>query len=120
MTIERAIKKAIMEGAYGPSFWRTRHERDPHTNWTRREWDEVYSESAQKRMFLDPSFWQSLIGKAATCDKCGEIIEVEVSHCADESAGTYHVIGEWQYKWHRFIDHLAEGGTAETFFETLT
>jgi hypothetical protein len=26
----------------------------------------------------------------------------------------------WLYHWHRFIDHLAEGKTAASFFESLS
>ena len=28
-------------------------------------------------------------------------------------------IEEWKRNWHRFIDHLADGKTAESFFDTL-
>ena len=27
--------------------------------------------------------------------------------------------GRWEYEWHRFIDHLADGKDAESFFALL-
>lgn len=34
--------------------------------------------------------------------------------------GKLHEVGKiWLYNWHRFIDHLAEGKTAEEFFASL-
>ncbi|HVB33734.1 MAG TPA: hypothetical protein VNJ52_05090 [Patescibacteria group bacterium] len=53
-------------------------------------------------VFLDPSFWQSL-GKALGWG------ENDTAHR-----------NEWISRWHDFIDHLAEGKSAESFFETLT
>lgn len=46
---------------------------------------------------IDPLFWQSL-GKAM---------------------GWSPMYGEWKTKWHRFIDHLAEGKDINSFFENL-
>jgi hypothetical protein len=71
-------------------------------------------------IFLDPSFWQSL-GKAlgwidaeypngsimCNSEKC------DSRYC--EYAGYRNPVDQW----HRFIDHLAEGKTAESFFEAL-
>lgn len=53
---------------------------------------------------LDPLFWQSL----------GKAMGWETQF--DEDKGFNH---QWQYEWHRFIDHLAEGKDAESFFESL-
>jgi hypothetical protein len=61
--------------------------------------------SLASEMFLDPSFWQSL-GKALGWD---ERID----------DGSHYAKPGWLEAWHRFIDHLAEGKTAESFFETL-
>lgn len=60
---------------------------------------------------LDPLFWQAL-GKAEgweqdfgeTCPLC----EVEVYE------GT-----EWEYHWHRFINHLTQGKDIDSFFTNL-
>lgn len=50
--------------------------------------------------FLDPLFWQSL-GKAMGWIYLSDTPE------------------HWKKEWHRFIDHLAEGKDAESFFESL-
>jgi hypothetical protein len=55
----------------------------------------------KERYFLLPDFWQSL-GKAL-----GWILE---GHAGRK---------QWKEEWHRLIDHLAEGKTAESFFESL-
>jgi hypothetical protein len=54
---------------------------------------------------LKLGFWQSL-GKALGWDE---------KRCFLQK----YRDNEWQYQWHRFIDHLAEGKDAESFFETL-
>jgi len=61
-------------------------------------------------MFLDPSFWRAL-GKALGWDKRQWYYNTFTK--GEESNDG------WRVNWHRFIDHLAEGGTAETYFETL-
>lgn len=66
--------------------------------------------------FLDPAFWQAL-GKARGWAKgkwCND------SECGEEGEH-YHQVSErnWLYKWHSFIDHLATGADAETFFKSL-
>lgn len=53
---------------------------------------------------LDPSFWQAL-GKARGWEKWFMPYKYGMT--------------EWQGNWHRFIDHLAEGGDSETFFKNL-
>lgn len=52
----------------------------------------------------DPSFWQSL-GKAMGWDG-------NRGHDLD-------LVIDWKYKWHKFIDHLAEEKTAEEYFKEL-
>jgi len=93
MTINDAIKKANEGGYQGfesPS----------------------YVETAHASAFLDPAFWQSL-GKAMGWEDerecplpcCGGICPIDIPM--------------WQSKWHNFIDHLAAGKDAESFFESL-
>lgn len=53
-------------------------------------------------IFLQPSFWQAL-GKARGWG---------------EGDGSVKV-WDWRGYWHRFIDHLAEGKDAESFFKDL-
>ena len=60
--------------------------------------------------FLDPLFWQSL-GKVMRWigyKRSGIVGEIE-----------YHNMEVWKAEWHRFIDHIADGGSAESFFENL-
>jgi len=64
-------------------------------------------------VFLDPSFWQAL-GKARGWVVC-EDSSVHTKP-AESAACTSN---EWFGVWHRFIDHLAEGKDAESFFATL-
>lgn len=61
---------------------------------------------------LDPLFWQALGRSLGWGDKNtsmwdikGTIFEIEMP--------------EWEHHWHRFIDHLAEGKDAESFFNEL-
>lgn len=53
--------------------------------------------------FLDPLFWQSL-GKALGWGKNNEGVIV---------------YRDWLKEWHRFIDKIANGGTADDFFKEL-
>ncbi len=55
--------------------------------------------------FLDPAFWQAL-GKAR-----GWVDEMYY--------GESLIFPQWKHHWHWFIDHLAEGKDAESFFATL-
>jgi hypothetical protein len=62
--------------------------------------------------FLDPSFWKSLgtsMGKGLRA-----IRDIDV---AGGPLSRYEYW--WQCQWHRFIDHLADGKTAEDFFGEL-
>ena len=74
-------------------------------------------EYAKSQIWLDPSFWQSL-GKALGWNTYAVCMHDGMVNChKDNHWGGYE--GQYLYHWHRFIDHLAEGGTAETYFETL-
>ena len=63
-------------------------------------------------IFLDPLFWQCFIGK----DK---ITEVSHGNWDEMNTMTYENVPTWRHHWHNFIDHLADGGTAESFFDTI-
>lgn len=115
MKIEEAIKKAIEGGwEYGrgeitslPGFG------DLFVN---------------EKMVIDPQFWKAL-GKAMgwgnskphiwfesrksgrMCQSCGLATETK-KECN-------RMTNDWLYQWHKFIDHLAEGKSIETYFETL-
>ncbi len=82
-----------------------------------------------ERVALDPSFWQSL-GKAMgwktrrkCCEGCGskeKLINGEYHRiCSSCNRGNPTLIAEWQYHWHRFIDHLIAGKDADSFFLEL-
>lgn len=102
--IEQAIKKAIEGGYKAPCCNR----------------DIKLAEHLTENLnmvFLDPLFWQCL-GKAMGWDGSGEC------NC-DMREGIHHDqcpandFKNWLYHWHRFIDHLAEGKDAESFFKEL-
>ncbi len=57
-------------------------------------------------ILLDPRFWQSFSKTIGLVDKCEA-----------EQSPRRHM---WKYYWHSFIDHLAEGKTLESFFETFS
>jgi hypothetical protein len=102
MTIQEAVKKSIEHGyslrGIGPSGFYELLDR--------------YSSD----VFLDPLFWQSL-GKAMGWEFVSK--ERKVQYTKNHKLNSYSQ--EWLYQWHRFIDHLAEGKDAESFFEnTLT
>lgn len=69
------------------------------------------------QILMDPQFWQCL-GKAIgldnnTCFACGSQLTPS-KHCP--CCGEYRLS---LYRWHRMIDHLAQGGTIESYFEQL-
>lgn len=105
------------------------------------QWTRGYMTPAE--VVLDKFFWQAL-GKSL---EWGIVTEVKNRKC-DECFGYGYTLGEngeeydcytcgntgrikseekilspwknnWKYHWHRFIDHLAQGGDAETFFNQL-
>ena len=139
MTIEEAIKKAIEGGYCGPQRTFLRIHPSPWENDTV-EYFDFWTGST----FLDPSFWQSLgkalgwggidynedTGKkewidALRCPRDGEWLTGELQECPnecdydgseiDEAHGNLY---EWRYQWHRFIDNLAEGKSAEEYFRS--
>jgi len=81
---------------------------------------------------LNPGFWQSL-GKALewkrkfAMSSYGTTGELGIEHDGyeyDGVSGNDHsrdeIITEWQYRWHSLIDHLADGGTIESYFDSIT
>jgi hypothetical protein len=100
MTTSETIKKAI-EGGWGDEYEKAL-----------KALKEIAPKSAeevcQRRAFLDPQFWQCL-GKAMGWDK-------EVPMGAE---GGYVIVQGWHFQWRKFFDHLAEGGTPESFFKNL-
>lgn len=90
------------------------------------------------RYLLDPKFWKSL-GKAMKWDYgyevdgiggvhvsvcCGSKIDMVCNHKHCLCCGRMEWEGietrePWLHHWHRLIDHLADGGTIDSFFEKL-
>lgn len=70
-----------------------------------------------KDIFLDPIFWQCLGKSLGWSDlpfwRYGETC----IRCRENLGGIRYV--QWQYNWHRFIDHLASGGDVDSFFADL-
>jgi hypothetical protein len=100
MTIEEVIKKAI-EGGYDVSKFLV--EGDGVKIWLALDCMGDFPEIA-----IDPSFWQSLSTALRWSENCSESLK------------RIWPEGIWQREWHRFIDHLADGKSAESFFETLS
>lgn len=106
--MEKAIRKAV-EGGYvitdNPEF-------------VFGEWN-----MCRGHIFLNPPFWQAL-GKACgwSIKACVPFLEHRLSatgHGGNVDDNILWVDEEWQMHWHRFIDHLAEGKDAESFFNEL-
>ena len=64
---------------------------------------------------IDPDWWQAL-GKAMRWgrEEIGCVVCDHRINCAKHNSSK-----DWLYHWHRLIDHLAEGGSIESFFEKL-
>ncbi|MES2216650.1 MAG: hypothetical protein V4481_05150 [Patescibacteria group bacterium] len=75
--------------------------------------DYVVNDLAKQLYVLDPTFWQSL-GKA-----CGWGKAKDYDIRKGEPEYSDWVIYSWGWYFHRFIDHLAEGKDAESFFSEL-
>lgn len=59
------------------------------------------------RTLLDPLAWQA-VGKTRGWN------------IHDNSRNLYEAKVHWQYQWHRFIDHLADGKTIDQALEALS
>jgi hypothetical protein len=110
--IEQAIKQAVEKGGWIP----TGIEAHKITGWelddgvlkvmgTYNKIKAVTDYVLVEQILLDPSFWQAL-GKAR-----GWGIEPSGSISQGQA--------QWLIYWHHFIDHLAAGKDAESFFATL-
>lgn len=60
-------------------------------------------------VLLDKEFWQSL----------GKALGWEDKECIDPQSCCFAHYDAWVDRWHRFIDHLAEGKDPEEFFKEL-
>ena len=107
MTIQETIKKAIEGGYINPFQWMENLIFLRYRGMGKNAEREVFL----RYIFLDPDFWKCL----------GKAIGWEIMYRPYKSGSTrnFDAIQGWLYQWHRFIDHLAEGGTAEEFFKEL-
>jgi hypothetical protein len=118
MTIREAVNKAT-EGGYhinGSDGIETDYggANSEYSVWTRKDNASSFIVPVAET-FLDPRFWHAL-GRGLEWEK-----EVMTVHAVENGRSTLVTRAgqHWLYHWHRFIDHLAEGNTPDTFFETL-
>jgi hypothetical protein len=106
--MEKAIKKAI-EGGYGSQV--KNHEYIAYDRFieVRRGGSYVHNLYWQEFCY-DPLFWQAL-GKAM-----GWRTEPYYDLVLNDKCREVHF---WKIIWHRFIEHLAEGKDADSFFNYL-
>lgn len=107
MTIQQTIEKSIEGGwsAYFPNVFRGELT-------TKAAAEAMIRELPVEGILLDPSFWRAL-GKAMGW-KESEWYPFLPSH---PHLGLN--MPEWKWYWHRFIDHLADGKSIESYFEIL-
>lgn len=98
MTIKEVIEKAI-EGGYKSPCCSGGVKLAEHL------------EENANMVFLDPSFWQCL-GKTMERKGFPDGKKYKINGRIVERR-------EWRKRWHRFVDTLAEGKSAESFFENL-
>lgn len=108
MTIQQAFNNAILNG------WRSDFKKTVDNLATN---DNYHGHSAisNYEMCLDPEFWKAL-GKSM-----GWKTEGESTKNGKIYMGTkYNLLVEWQFRFIEFAEHLAEGNSIESYFETLT
>lgn len=125
--IEQAIKRAVEKGGYlSDSIFYNEEEK---VLFGRRI---GFAMNRKHETFFDLLFWQAL-GKAKGWEKKvivrrGTVIgnfctpcsrEHPRGECFEEMGFEMDYLNPWAYHWHHFIDHLAEGKNAESFFATL-
>lgn len=128
MTIQQAIEKAV-EGGYHRGQIGTSPIVEINCDFAITETKGERNHYGLAWVWLDPLFWQSLV-TAMEWDRdleglkcsCSEDIYYSYQFCPKcgkqmrkvEVMTTY-----WKKEWHRFVDALAEGKSAEDFFKEL-
>lgn len=97
MTIKEVFKKAIEGGLDAEEIFN--------------EDDEIKALANPELFYLDPLFWQSL-GRAG-------VVSPDWKNYKDGTMKLATGRTLWQQTWVDFVDHLAEGGTPESFFNQL-
>lgn len=117
--MEKAIKKAI-EGGWKPEKHRSVIEYNPNNKAGVR--GSLRASLTHNDIFADPLFWKAL-GKAMGWEKDAELLKSAMRKAGgnpEYPSGISSNIGyHTLQKWHRFIDHLAEGKDADSFFNKL-
>ena len=131
MTIQQAIQKAI-EGGWRPKEFPLEEKSDDilvqvATEKELEENDDLiypimfsnleypeegyYYSTDMPHIIIDPLFWQAL-GKSMGWKYAGQYTQEwsNMKVCSFD---------EWVYKWHLMVEHLADGGTIESYFEQL-
>ena len=80
-------------------------------------WGGPVKEEEYDTLLLDPLFWQCL-GKQQGWLEVGELwYDIhDKEQCENPQ---YDHSRTWLGKWHSFIDHIADGGTPDEFFNNL-
>lgn len=116
--MKNAIKLAI-EGGWNPEKYRQIWQYNPNNRVG--VTDSYRAGLTHWDITSDPLFWQAL-GKTMGWGK-RIIIERQDIETKDgrvvRSDTDAEMVPEWKFYWHRFIDHLAEGKDAESFFNQL-
>jgi hypothetical protein len=117
MTTQQAIEKAI-EGGFPPSKLRTKI---TNLNKTGKYPPQIVTSYDIDPLLLMPLFWQCL--ENALGWKPEKYLVDRLCH-GKRIQFYMHKHGErltpqWKIKWHRLIDHLAEGKDIESFFKNL-
>lgn len=104
----KAIKRAIEGGYDCPGYIAKRlHSQDDDKELFRLN---IYAIST---FVLDPLFWQAL-GKVEGWDS-----DYFYNQAYSQDMSLFGSDESWKMNWHRFIDHLIEGKSADDFFNTL-
>ncbi len=88
-SVQQAIREAAEKGGYRYRSWKV-NDLEPNEGYN------ALQLRALPEHLHDPDFWKAL----ATARK-------------------WEDVNAWRFHWHRFIDHLADGGDVESFFAAL-
>ena len=88
-SVQQAIREAAEKGGYRYRSWKV-NDLEPNEGYN------ALQLRALPEHLHDPDFWKAL----ATARK-------------------WEDVNAWRFHWHRFIDHLADGGDVESFFKAL-
>jgi len=119
MTIQDAVNKATQGGYHinGSDGVETYYSgaNSEFSVWTRKDNDSSFMVAVEET-FLDPEFWHALgrgLGYEDTRREGKLLLYFPTGYAADKKI-------DWaEYIMLRFIDHLAEGQTPDSFFESL-